>query len=72
MRITDAVGTESSTERTDMHTQLQGFLRRYLGVVAITLAPVIFTAFVSIPVNLARHPGEVAAVQPQAPMRHMS
>lgn len=55
-----------------MHTQLQSFLRRYLGVVVITLAPVIFTAFVSIPFNLQRHPGEVAAVQPDAPMRHMS
>jgi hypothetical protein len=72
MRVTDAVGTESSTERSDMHTQLQSFLRRYLGVVAITLAPVIFTAFVSIPFNLERHPGEIAAVQPDAPMRHMS
>ena len=42
------------------------------GVVMITLAPVIFTAFVSIPFNLERHPGEVAAAQPQAPVRHMS
>jgi hypothetical protein len=72
MRVTDAVGTESSTERTDMHTQLQSFLRRYLGVVVITLAPVIFTAFVSIPFNLERHPGEVAAAQQEAPVRHMS
>jgi len=55
-----------------MHTQLQSFLRRYFGVVAITLAPVVFTAFVSIPFNLERHPGEVAVVQPQAPMQHMS
>ncbi|HOY34671.1 MAG TPA: hypothetical protein PLX45_00475 [Piscinibacter sp.] len=55
-----------------MHTQLQSFLRRYFGVVMITLAPVIFTAFVSIPFNLERHPGEVAAAQPQAPVRHMS
>lgn len=55
-----------------MHTQLQSFLRRYLGVVAITLAPVVFTAFVSIPFNLERHPGELAAVQPDAPLRHMS
>ncbi len=55
-----------------MPSQLQAFLRRYLGVVAITLAPVIFTAFVSMPLNLARHPGEVAVVQPEAPVRHMS
>jgi hypothetical protein len=72
MRVTDAVHTESSTERTDMHIQLQGFLRRYLGVVAITLVPVIFTAFISMPLSLARHPGEVAAAQPDAPLRHMS
>ncbi len=55
-----------------MHIQLQGFLRRYLGVVAITLVPVIFTAFISMPLSLARHPGEVAAAQPDAPLRHMS
>ncbi len=55
-----------------MHTQLQSFLRRYLGVVAITLAPVIFTAFASIPFNLERHPGEVATAQPDAPARHMT
>ena len=42
-----------------MHTQLQSFLRRYLGVVAITLAPVVFTTFVSIPFNLQRHPGDL-------------
>jgi len=72
MRVTDAVRTESPTERSDMHTQLQSFLRRYFGVVMITLAPVIFTAFVSIPFNLERHPGEVAAAQQEAPVRHMS
>lgn len=55
-----------------MHTQLHAFLRRFLGVVVITLVPVVFTAFVSIPFNLERHPGEMAVVQPQAPMRHMS
>lgn len=55
-----------------MHNQLQSFMRRYLGVVTITLAPVIFTAFVSIPYNLERHPGEIALAQPQAPVQHMS
>lgn len=44
-----------------MHPELHRFLSRYIGVVALALAPVIFTAFVSMPLSLARHPGEPAA-----------
>lgn len=43
-----------------MHPELHRFLFRYIGAVAMTLAPVIFTAFVSMPLNLHRHPGEPA------------
>ncbi|MBL8359210.1 MAG: hypothetical protein JNN18_01870 [Rubrivivax sp.] len=45
-----------------MHPELHRFLSRYIGAVALALAPVIFTAFVSMPLNLARHPGEQAVV----------
>ncbi|MEY2689863.1 MAG: hypothetical protein RL375_4062 [Pseudomonadota bacterium] len=34
------------------------FLRQFTGIVLLTLVPVILTAFLSIPFNLGRHPGE--------------
>jgi len=41
-----------------MHPQLKLFARQYLGVVVATLIPVLLTAFLSMPIELARHPGE--------------
>ncbi len=41
-----------------MHPQLDNFVRLYIGAVLITLIPVILTAFMSMPFNLGRHPGE--------------
>ncbi|WP_156477056.1 hypothetical protein [Collimonas arenae] len=41
-----------------MHPALQLFIRQYLGVVFATLLPVVAVTFLSIPLNLAGHPGE--------------
>lgn len=41
--------------------ELNHFARVFKCVVIATLAPVIFTAFVTIPVALERHPGEATA-----------
>ncbi|MBN8489426.1 MAG: hypothetical protein J0M20_17080 [Burkholderiales bacterium] len=41
-----------------MHPELRLFFTRWLGTVALTLVPVVFTAFVSLPLALNRHPGE--------------
>lgn len=41
--------------------ELNHFARVFKCVVIATLAPVIFTAFVTIPIALERHPGEHAA-----------
>ncbi|HJV97066.1 MAG TPA: hypothetical protein VJ608_13555 [Albitalea sp.] len=54
-----------------MNTDLQHFLHRFVGVVAITLLPIVFTAFVSMPLSLSRHPGEVAS-QGVTLAQHMS
>jgi hypothetical protein len=43
-----------------MHAELHRFLSRFIGTVALALIPVIFTAFVSMPLSLNRHPGEPA------------
>ena len=45
-----------------MHPVLRLFIRRYLGVVCAALLPVIFAAFLSIPLSLGGHPGEPRAV----------
>jgi hypothetical protein len=44
-----------------MHTELRSFLAHLLGTVTMTLVPVIFTAFISMPLSLERHPGETSA-----------
>ena len=46
------------------------FIRRWLGVVAATLLPVVITAFISIPLNLGGHPGEARNVVESA--QHMT
>ncbi|MEY8688822.1 MAG: hypothetical protein AB9M53_02930 [Leptothrix sp. (in: b-proteobacteria)] len=54
-----------------MHPELDNFLTRLTGVVLMTLVPVIFTAFVSMPLSLNRHPGE-PAVSDGMPLQHMT
>lgn len=41
-----------------MNTALRSFTRQYVGVVLLTLVPVVLTAFLSIPYSLSRHPGD--------------
>jgi hypothetical protein len=53
-----------------MHVELHRFLARFVGTVVLALIPVVFTAFVSLPLTLNRHPGEAASVQ--MPPRHMT
>ncbi|WP_428420017.1 hypothetical protein [Methylibium sp.] len=54
-----------------MHTELRRFLSKLLGAIAITLVPVVVTAFISMPLNLNRHPGEPVSPGLEAP-RHMT
>lgn len=54
-----------------MHADLHHFLVRLAAVVGITLAPVIVTAFLSVPLSLGRVPGEAPAID-SAPLRHMT
>lgn len=54
-----------------MNTHLRDFVVRFLAVVTITLVPVVFTAFASMPWSLQRHPGELALHADAAP-RHMT
>ena len=54
-----------------MHTDLHDFLARLAGTIALTLVPVVFTAFVSLPISLSRHPGEAASAA-VAVARHMT
>lgn len=41
-----------------MQDDLRDFLYRFVGTVALTLVPVVFIAFASMPMALSRHPGE--------------
>lgn len=41
-----------------MNPDLRDFLARWAGTVAMTLVPVVLIAFLSMPLNLGRHPGE--------------
>ena len=41
-----------------MHPDLHRFLLRLAGVVGMSLLPVAFVAFVSMPLNMGRHPGD--------------
>lgn len=53
-----------------MDTDLHHFIARFIGTVALAVAPVVFTAFVTLPLALNRHPGEVAQID--APLQHMT
>jgi hypothetical protein len=41
-----------------MHPQLRHFVLQLATAIVGALAPVVFTAFVSVPLNLQGHPGE--------------
>ncbi len=53
-----------------MHTELRLFLAQLAGAVALAVAAVTLTAFVSIPYMLERYPGD--AVTASAHARHMT
>lgn len=54
-----------------MDPTLFRFAAQYARVVVVSLLPVIFTAFVALPMSLGRHPGEAPA--PAAGLhRHMT
>lgn len=56
-----------------MQTDLSSFVSHLMGVIAMTLVPVIFTAFVSMPLSLNRHPGErMVAPSPSVAAQHMT
>lgn len=65
------MASEPSPKDPLMHAELRNFLVRFAGVVAITLVPVIVTAFVSVPLNLGRHPGDAPALD-GVQLRHMT
>jgi hypothetical protein len=54
-----------------MNRDLACFYRHWLRVVLMTLVPVVFTAFVTIPYNLGGNPGQVA-VAPAPGEHHVS
>jgi hypothetical protein len=53
-----------------MNSDLRHFLSPMIGLVAMTLVPVVLTAFLTIPFNLGRHPGDAPPEGPVA--RHMT
>lgn len=53
-----------------MQADLRQFIARLIGTIALALVPVVFTAFVTMPLSLSRHPGE--ATQLDSPARHMT
>ena len=63
-------GRPTSHKDAVMHADLQQFLSRLIGTIVLALAPVVFTAFVSMPLSLNRHPGEIAPVD--AAPKHMT
>jgi len=54
-----------------MHTVLHRFLHQLISVITITLVPVVLVAFISLPLNLNRHPGDAEPHSP-AIARHMT
>lgn len=53
-----------------MNDEVHDFIARLLGTVILAALPVVFTAFVSVPLSLNRHPGD--AVPVDGPPRHMT
>ena len=54
-----------------MHPTLRHFIRQYLFVVVAAVIPVVLTTFISIPMNLGGHPGEIGNIAMSAD-RHLS
>jgi hypothetical protein len=54
-----------------MHPRVRIFLSQYIGVVFASLVPVVLTAFLSIPLNLGGHPGEIRSAEATV-NRHMT
>ncbi len=54
-----------------MHPALRLFTHQFTGVVIATLVPVLLTAFMSIPLSLGGHPGELRMVSQLSPS-HMT
>lgn len=54
-----------------MQDELRNFLARLAGSVAMTLVPVVLIAFLTMPYNLRRHPGE-PPIDAGAPAAHMT
>ena len=54
-----------------MDTSLHSFINQYLRVVALTLVPVVLTAFLAIPYTLEGHPGDVRTAE-TASSQHMT
>ena len=54
-----------------MHPELRRFLAQLARTVVATLVPVLLVTFISVPVNLGRHPGDAVAHAP-APAQHMT
>ena len=55
-----------------MHTDLRNFVARFAGVVLMTLMPIAFITFVSVPLNLNRHPGDLAPLTSAPLAQHMT
>jgi hypothetical protein len=54
-----------------VHTDLHEFLSRFAGAVAMTLVPVVLTAFLTMPAALHRHAVD-QPIDPSAPKGHMT
>ena len=54
-----------------MQVDLHEFLSRLTGTVVMTLAPVVFIAFLSLPSSLHHHFGS-DLIEPNAPVAHMT
>lgn len=66
----DVQQLRATTLRKDptMNTCLHDVIARFVGTVLLALAPVVFTAVISMPLTLGGHPGEAAQID--APPRH--
>lgn len=71
MRAVHALAIAIIPPEPRMQHDLREFLARFVGTVAMALVPVIFIAFLSMPLSLGRHPGE-AAPDVGAPIAHMT
>lgn len=54
-----------------MQTDLREFLSRLAGAIALSLLPVVLTAFLTMPSSLHRHAAD-QPIEPNAPVAHMT